>query len=137
MPTFPTLRPRQPASGNPAAVGGIARILAGAFGSGAPVPYVILGQQADPVAFYHKGDIFEPGAEAFVFEPAHELPIQGILGQGSDVNQGTHYPDARWPVFAADIPLVTYPLGTQVGYGGLQAGAFVQQPLLDPSSDGQ
>lgn len=134
--TFPTLRQRMPASGNPS-TGGIRRILAGAFGTGAPVPQIILGQQADPVAFYHQGDIFLPGAESYVFEPAHELPIKGILGQGSDVNQGTHYPDARWPVFAAAAPLVTYPLATQVGYGGLQAGAFVQQPLLDPTSEGQ
>lgn len=111
------------------------RILAGAFGSGAPVPQIILGQQADPVASFHQGDVFLPGAESFVFEPKHELPIKGILGQGGG-NQGTHYTDARWPVFAAAAPLVTYPLATQVGLGGLQAGAFVQQPLLDPESDG-
>jgi len=136
MPTFPTLRKRQPASGNPDTVGGIRRILAGAFGTGAPVPQIVTGLRSDPVAAYHQGDIFLPGAESYVFEPLQELPIKGILGQGSDVNQGTHYPDARWPVFAASAPLVTRPLATQVGYGGLQAGAFVQQPLLDPESDG-
>ncbi len=135
MPTFPTLRQRQPGSGNPDTSGGMRRILAGAFGTGAPVPQVVLGQQADPVAMYHQGDTFLPGAEGFVFEPTHELPIKGIVGQGG-VNQGTHYPDARWPVFAAAAPLVTRPLATTVGYGGLQAGAFVQQPLLDPDSDG-
>lgn len=136
MPTFPTLRERKPASGNPETSGGIRRILAGAFGTGAPVPQVVLGQQADPVAMYHEGDIFLPGAESYVFEPTHELPIKGIIGQGSDANQGTHYPDARWPTFPASAPLVTRPLATTVGYGGLQAGAFVQQPLLDPESNG-
>lgn len=136
MPTFPTQRKRLPASGNPDAVGGIRRILAGAFGTGAPVPQIILGQQAAPIYAYHEGDIFLPGAESYVFEPMQELPIKGILGQGSDANQGTHYPDARWPVFAASAPLVTRPLATTQGYGGLQAGAFVQQPLLDPESGG-
>lgn len=133
--TFPTQRARVPASGNPNTSGGMRQILAGAFGTGAPVPQVVLGTQADPVATYHQGDTFLPGAEGFVFEPTHELPIKGIVGQGG-VRQGTHYPDARWPLFPAAAPLRTSPLGTTVGYGGLQAGAFVMQPLLDPGSGG-
>lgn len=131
--TFPLLRSRLGAHGNPA-TGGISRILVGAFGSGAPVPSVVLGGVQPLVAVYHEGDLFNPGTGNYVFEPTFELPIKGILGQGSDVNQGTHYPDARWPVFAMSPPLVSVPLATQVGYGGLQAGAFVQQPLLDDQS---
>jgi hypothetical protein len=111
------------------------RILAGAFGTGAPVPQIVLGQQADPVAFYHQGDVFLPGAESYVFESAFELPIKGIRGQGG-VRQGSHYPDARWPVFAATAPVIANVLATQVGYGGLQSGAIILQPLLDPESDG-
>jgi hypothetical protein len=132
--TFPSLRKRTSAHGNPNTTGGIMRILAGAFGTGAPVPQVVVPTLAPSLYAYHQGDVFLPGAESQVFEPNFELPLKGIFGQGSDVNQGTHYPDARWPVFAA-VPLVSSPLATQVGLGGLQAGAFVQQPLLDPWSD--
>ena len=130
--TFPSLRPKVSASNG---TGGIARILAGAFGFGSPIPTQVDGLDTPEVAAYHQGDVFLPGAESYVFEPLHELPLKGLLGQGSDVNQGTHYPDARWPVFAAVVPLVSYPLATTAGLGGLQAGAFVQQPLLDGESE--
>lgn len=130
--TFPSLRPKLSATQG---TGGIRRILAGAFGFGAPVPTQVDGLDTPDVAAYHEGDVFLPGAENYVYEPLHELPLKGLLGQGSDVNQGTHYPDARWPVFAASAPLVSFPLATTQGLGGLQAGAFVQQPLLDGDSE--
>lgn len=130
--SFVALRPRYSAQQG---TGGIRRILAGAFGFGAPIPTQVEGLETPSVAAYHEGDVFLPGAESYVFEPLHELPIKGLLGQGSDVNQATHFPDARWPVFASVAPLVSFPLATTVGLGGLQAGALVQQPLLDGESD--
>ena len=131
--TFPFLRKRTPANGSAhpqSGTGGINRILTGAFGVGAPVPSVVYGLTTPQTGFYHEGDLFNPGTGNYVFEPAHELPMKGIVGQGG-THQGVKYPDGRWPVFAASAPIVSYPLATQAGYGGLQAGAIVQQPLLD------
>lgn len=133
--TFPSLRKRTSATGSAhpqSGEGGISRILAGAFGIGGPVPTLVIGLATPSVGAFHEGDLFTPGTGNYVYEPAFELPLKGIVGQGG-TNQGVQYPDSRWPVFAAAAPIVSYPLGTQVGYGGLQAGALVQQPLLDPT----
>ena len=131
--TFPALRPRISPHDRPS-TGALSRIIAGAFGTGAPVPQVIMGQPSRLVAAYHQGDTFLPGAEGFVFESTLELPVKAWYGAGSDVNQGTPYPANAWPVFAGAAPIVSLPTVTRVGYGGLQAGAFVQQPLLDQFS---
>jgi len=125
--SFPALRPRTPAYGY---TGGISRIIAGAFGSGAPQPVVNVASPS-PLFAYHEGDIFRPGTENYVFEPMLELPVKAWWGGGSDVNQGTPYPVNAWPVYDLQPPVVSYPMVTRVGLGGLQAGAFVQQPLLD------
>jgi hypothetical protein len=137
--SFSSQRSRTPAAGsahpNPdIGNGGIRRILAGAFGFGAPVPDYVYGLVTPQVGFYHEGDRFLPGAENYVYEPAFELPLKGIVGQGG-TNQGVKYPDGAWPVFAAAAPLVSYPLATTAGLGGLQAGAFVAQPLLDGTDE--
>ena len=110
------------------------RILAGAFGLGAPNPVVVVGLVTPSVGVFHEGDVFFPGTGNYVYEPMFELPFKGIVGQGG-IFQGVKYPDGRWPTFAAIAPVVSYPLGTTAGYGGLQAGAFVQQPLLDGTDD--
>jgi hypothetical protein len=131
--TFPSLRPRTPADGSAHPVtgsGGINRILAGAFGVGGPVPTIVVGLNTPNTGYFHQGDVFTAGAESYVFEPAFELPLKGIVGQGGAF-QGTQYPDGRWPAFAAAPPIVSLPLATTQGYGGLQAGSLVQQPLLD------
>lgn len=104
--------------------------MAGAFGTGHPVPSVVFGQQITQTGFFHEGDLFDPGTGNYVFEPAHELPLKGIVGQGG-TNQGVKYPDGRWPIFAAAAPIVSLPLATTQGLGGLQAGQFVQPELLD------
>ncbi len=134
--SFPSLRPRVPGYNH---TGGISRIIAGTFGSGAPSMYNQVDvdpRSVAPVIYaYHRGDVFEPGAEGFVFEPLQELPLKSWWGGGSDANQGTPYPVNAWPVFASAIPIVSIPAVTRQGYGGLQAGAFVQQPLLDSESD--
>lgn len=134
--TFPSLRPRVSAHSG---TGGISRILAGVFGAGGPTPYNQLDVDPRSVApmlyAYHEGDVFTPGAENFVFEPMQELPLKGWWGAGSDANQGTPYPVNAWPVFASVAPNWSLPTVTRDGYGGLQAGAFVQQPLLDQESD--
>jgi len=129
--TFPALRPRL--SAHDRVTGAMSRIIAGAFGTGAPVPQVVLYQGYNITARYHQGDTFLPGAEGFVYEPTQELPIKAWWGGGSGVNQGTPYRANAWPVFGAP-PVVSYPTVTRVGLGGLQAGAFVQQPLLDQFS---
>jgi hypothetical protein len=125
--TFPALRPRIPAYGH---TGGISRIIAGVFGSGTPQPQVGAASP-NPVYAYHEGDIFRPGTENFVFESLLELPLTAWWGAGSGIRQGTPYPVNAWPVFASEIPTVSRPTVTRAGLGGLQAGAFVQQPLLD------
>ena len=132
--SFPALRPRLSAHDKPQ-TGAMSRIIAGAFGTGAPVPQVIMYQRDNIYASYHQGDTFLPGAEGFVFEPSQELPLKGWWGAGSGANQGTPYPVNAWPVFASAIPIVSRPTVTREGYGGLQAGSFVQQPLLDDFSD--
>ncbi len=136
--SFPALRPRIPAYGH---TGGISRIIAGVFGTGGPIPYNQVDVDPRSVApalyAYHQGDHFEPGSEAFVFEPLQELPLKSWWGGGSDVNQGTPYPVNAWPVFASAAPIQSTPTFTREGYGGLQAGAFVQQPLLDGESDSE
>lgn len=131
---FPALRPRANAQ-NPE-TGALSRIVAGAFGRGAPTGYVFADVDpssiAPSMALYHEGDLFTPGAENFVYEPTHELPVHAIWGGGSGVNQGLLFPVNAWPVYQppqvwADLRIPT------AGYGGLQAGAFVGQPLLDDS----
>ena len=126
--TFPALRPRVSATGR---TGGISRILAGAFGSGAPQPQVNYATPPSAAGAFHEGDVFYPGVENYVYESVFELPLKAWWGGGSGVNQGVPYPVNAWPVFALETPSWSQPAVTRVGYGGLQAGAFIQQPLLD------
>jgi hypothetical protein len=127
--SFPALRPR--VSGYGPTTGAIARIFAGAFGSGSPQKVVPGAQAAAPIYAYHEGDIFRPGSENFVFESLLESPVTAWFGAGSGIRQGTPYPGNAWPVYAAEVPMIAHPIVTRAGLGGLQAGAFVQQPLLD------
>ena len=126
--SFPALRPKL--SAHDRVTGAMSRIIAGAFGDGAPVPQVVLNQPNNIVARFHQGDTFLPGAEGFVYEPTHELPIKAIWGGGSGTRQGVPYPMGAWPVFGAP-QVYSEPTVTRQGYGGLQAGAFVQQPLIE------
>jgi hypothetical protein len=113
------------------------RILQGAFGIGSPVnnssAQVDPRAQAPALYAYHEGELFTPGTGNFVFETNFELPVKTLRG-GGGANQGTPYPINRWPVFGAP-QVYSYPTVTIGGLGGLQAGAFVQQPLLDDNSD--
>ena len=134
--TFPVLRPRTSAHRDH--TGALSRIVAGAFGVGSPI--VNSSAQVDPrskassLYAYHEGDLFTPGTGNYVFETLLELPLKTLYGGGSGINQGTPYPINAWPVGYVP-PIVSMPTVTTFGYGGLQAGAFVQQPLLDQWSN--
>ena len=113
--------------------GGISRILSGVFGIGRPrdnaSDEVNAGAVRGPY-FYREGDSFTPGAQNYVFESALELPV--VTRRGGSTNQGTDYPVTAWPVL--QVPQVFAPFNnTTAGYGGLQAGQFIQQPLTDPT----
>lgn len=138
MVKFPSLRPRISANGpaGPVTAGGISRILAGAFGVGNPID--TSSNQVNPNSIapslysYHEGEVFTPGTQNFVFETNFELPVKTLLG--GDGAQGTNYPINAWPV--GFVPQVwSNPTVTRQGLGGLQAGTFVQQPLLDDQSE--
>lgn len=125
--SFPILRPRH---SGPTFTGALSRILSGAMGVGAPVPNGVDPRSVPGLYQFHEGDLFEPGAENYVFEPQNELPVKGIWGAGSGVNQGTFYPAGAWPVFQPPQVWVDLALPT-AGLGGLQAGSFALQPLID------
>ena len=113
------------------------RILQGAFGIGSPVynssAQVDPRTQAPALYAFHEGELFTPGTGNFVYETNFELPVKTLRG-GGGANQGTPYPINRWPV--GFVPQVwSNPTVMIYGLGGLQAGAFVQQPLLDDESN--
>ena len=116
--------------------GGISRVIAGAFGVGGPLPDAVDPRAAAPIYAYHEGDVFYPGAGNFVFESLHELPVSQLEG-GGGINMGTSYRMNAWPVYAGTPPLIMNNTVTKVGLGGLQAGAFIQQPLLDEFSQNE
>jgi hypothetical protein len=75
-------------------------------------------------AEYRLGRRFDPGAEAEVFEQTHEYPVIFFRGNARVAGQfGIFQP-----------PQVTVPgvIGIN-GLGGVQAGQYVGQPLIDPS----
>ena len=128
--SFTALRPRT--SALQVSTGALDRVLGRGW-----APYVSLDvdpRSVTPIYAYHEGDILIPGAESFVFESQLDLPLTSLQGGGSGILQGQSYPMNAWPVYAAP-PVMMTPMITIAGYGGLQAGAFVQQPLLDQFSE--
>jgi len=108
-------------------------------GLGGPTPYVFLDvdpRSIAPVLYaYHEGDLFTPGTGNFVFEHQLEFPVTDLDGGGSGAIMGISYRMNAWPVWPTTSPVVMDPMITRAGYGGLQAGAFIAQPLLDPDSE--
>jgi hypothetical protein len=78
--------------------------------------------------YYHMGDIFTPGTQNYVFQPAYTLPTMQLIGAA---------------IYSGPAPRTTSPqviFATQVrriaGMGGLFSGQFVQQPLNTPEGNG-
>jgi hypothetical protein len=120
---FSFLRKRTPQ----ATTGGNVRIAGGEFGDGRPTAYAFMDVNPFNVAHiyrYHEGDLFTPGAQNFVFEPNFELPLQTVWGFGFIRNPNTFKPLQPPQVWA-------HPTVTTDGLGGLQAGQFDMQPLLE------
>lgn len=120
---FSFLRKRTPQTVS----GGNTRIAGGVFGDGKPTAYAWTDVNPANVAHiyrYHEGDLFTPGAQNFVFEPNFELPLQAVWGFGFIRNPNPFKPTQPPQVWS-------HPTVTSVGLGGLQAGQFDFQPLID------
>lgn len=141
MPTNPQLRPRyatNPPFGTavvpkqgfappPTKVGGLLRILQGAFGIGAPTsrssdPGEVISAKPGPLYHMHEGDIFEPGTGNWVLDPAFDGPLMTVWGNGDQ------YPKV-WQI--ANVPVVALPTYQVQGIGGTVAGQLALQPLVD------
>ena len=85
------------------------------------------GTSAPGLYHWHHGDVFLPGAENVVFEPAFGLPLFRVQGPGIQAGTGLN-PLQRSPqVYAV--------LGNAVaGLGGLVAGQWINQPLNVPDT---
>lgn len=75
------------------------------------------------VYFFHEGDLFTPGTGNFVFENGFELPLQTIWGQAFLRTPNTFNPIQPRPLIAPQQV-------TRTGLGGLQAGQFELEPLV-------
>lgn len=73
---------------------------------------------------FHQGDQFLPGAESAVFEPAFTLPV--LWAFGASVMAGAPFRPTQPPQVWQNhsIPVA--------GLGGLFAGQFFSQGLVDP-----
>lgn len=89
----------------------------------------ILHPVADELYQYRLGDRLDPGAMAEIFEPLFSNPLYSFRGAGR--------------IFTGSIrPLPNAPLvfvngrQTLAGLGGIIAGQFIMQPLIDDGSSG-
>lgn len=120
------LRKRKPSQ---AVSGANIRIRYGTFGQPDPVADLVTVDPDTGVGIYnyHEGALFTPGAGNFVFEPNFELPLQTIWGFGFIRNPNTFNPLQPPQVISqANVQ--------QQGIGGIQAGEFQLQPLIDPAT---
>lgn len=85
------------------------------------------GINGNPNYDFRLGLRFDPGAQAEALEPLYDNPVYLFRGNGrlaGSFNKFQH-------------PQIMFP-GTRgtVGYGGIQAGQIIGQPLIDPSQLG-
>ena len=124
MRTLPSLRPR---IASEQISGANIRIALGEFGVGSPVPgnssAYVNPNVAPALYFYHEGDIFTPGAQNWVFEPTHELPLVTLWG-----NAFLRRPNVFNPIQPPQV--WAHPTVQNSGIGGLQAGTMELYPLL-------
>jgi hypothetical protein len=133
--TIPTLSGQpQNAPAVTQASGAMTRLLAGLFGGGSPDEANVQpggrvakgGPTAQAIIndfyVYHEGDLFNPGATNYVFEPPFELPLVTIWGKAFLRTPNTFSP--RQPEQTASVPRVF-----TNGLGGVVAGQIVLQGL--------
>jgi len=81
-----------------------------------------------PLYQYRLGRRFDPGAQGEVFEPTFSLPVILFRGSGRVCGSlGKFQP----PQVYVNAQI------RQVGIGGIQAGQYFSQALLDPSQIGE
>lgn len=73
---------------------------------------------------YKYGENFTPGAAGFVFQPKYSLPP--VLAQGAGTIAGQRRILPAPPIFVNQTTQM-------VGLGGIQAGQFASQGLIDSS----
>ncbi len=112
---------------------GAAQILQGIFGVGGPTAYafadVSLASNMSPVALYHEGDLFTPGAQNFVFESVFEFYPRDLKGNGFYRRANTFSPRQSAQAF-------TLANTVKSGLGGLQAGQFHMTQLSETEGGG-
>lgn len=116
-------------------VGGLSRIMAGVFGTGRPQaiggsssPQEVEGDTKHEGGLYHmhEGETFLPGTGNWVLDPFSETPLNTVWGHGF-----LRVPNTFLPFATSDSQIYSLPTVKQSGIGGLIAGQFVLQPLLD------
>jgi hypothetical protein len=121
--SFPRLRKRLPSNSNIVSGGNAGFFRASPVGSPVSGDQMVgLARPADPMAFYHQGDLFTPGTVNFVFELNLELPVVTIWG-----NAFLRTPNTFKPI--PPPPLIAEPRIFHSGIGGLQAGQLDLQGL--------
>lgn len=82
------------------------------------------GINGNPNYDFRLGVRFDPGAQAEALEPLYENPVISFRGNGRLA--GT--------LLVFQPPQIMFP-GTRgtVGYGGIQHGQLIGQPLIDPA----
>lgn len=112
---------------------GIARILQGVFGIGAPTsrssdPNEVINFKPGPLYHMHEGDIFEPGTGNWVLDPAFDGPLMTVWGNGDG------YPKV-WGV-TSEPAVIALPTYVTNGLGGTQSGQLALQPLVEETFNG-
>lgn len=102
----------------------------GLFGVGEPRSGML---QVNPnpgvgIYSYHEGDVFLPGTGNWVFEPNFELPLVTIWGSAFIRNPNTFKPLQPPQVWS-------HPNVQNNGMGGLQAGQFDGEGLINPEGE--
>lgn len=77
----------------------------------------------EPIYSWHQGRIFTNGGEQIAFEFGKTLPLYSVIGPGTLAGS----------LMIDQPPQVWNPQSVPMsGLGGLQAGGFVSQPLVNP-----
>lgn len=77
----------------------------------------------EPIYSWHQGRIFNNGAQQIAFEFGKALPLYSVIGPGTIAGAlMVDQPPQVWN--PQSVPMT--------GIGGIQAGALVSQPLVNP-----
>jgi len=124
-----TVQKQAPAPPAVSKIGGLLRILQGAFGIGAPTarssdPNEVQNSRPGPLYAMHEGDIFEPGTGNWVLDPPFDGPLNPVWGNG--VSYPYVWMIEQQPVAAVNTVVTN-------GLGGQVAGQIALQPLIEPA----